>query len=178
MKKAHYKKLESGKLACSIFDNEVVNDTNEWDLIIEVEDMPDTHIDYLDLVDGELVTLDDSLLESQRQEKWDECKALRETKKHENFTYRDWIFEARETDVSNIERKLRVIENGDIVNWLDVDNSPHPFSDGDLHDMLKIIVDRGEMLYVKSWEVREIINNSDAPHLLNVESLYEDAINE
>ena len=110
--------------------------------------------------------------------KWAECKAIREAKKHENFAYRDWVFEAREIDVSNIERKLRVINNGDIVQWMDVNNQPHPFSDGDLHDMLKIIVERGEMLYLKSWEVREIIENSNSPQLLDIPTLYEGKIDE
>lgn len=175
MKKAHYKKLDTGKLACTIQDESMGGD---WLKVINVEDMPTTPIDFLDIVDDEFVTLTDEQLEYEKNIKWNECKALREIKKHENFTYRDWVFEARETDVSNIERKLKVIENGDIVNWLDVDNKPHPFSDGDLHDMLQIIVDRGEMLYIKSWEVREIINESNDPQSLDIPSLYDGVINE
>ena len=49
--KAYYKKLPNGKLSC----NKSMHPLKEFDLVIDAKDMPETHLDFLSLVDGELI---------------------------------------------------------------------------------------------------------------------------
>lgn len=110
--------------------------------------------------------------------KWQETKDLREIKKQENIQYRDWIFQGNKESLENMERKLKRMNNGHILEWRDVDNVGHPFSDGDLDSMINIIIDRGELLYYASWEVEKVINESNNPESLDIDQIYSEKIEE
>lgn len=113
-----------------------------------------------------------------RSKKWEELKSIREQKLKEDFEYRDAMFQADDVSVRNMQVRLAGMEDGQIIIWLDSDNQPHSFGDGDIQSMLKIVGDRGDMLYAKSWEAKEVIENSSNPADINVLELYEQKINE
>lgn len=94
---------------------------------------------------------------------WDKVKEARLLKLTEDFEYRDAMFQADEDSVRNMQVRLAGLPNGKIITWLDSQNNPHNFSDGDLESMLGIIGDRGDHIYAKSWETKDLIMSIDDP---------------
>ena len=98
-----------------------------------------------------------------RGELWAKVKKSREQKLKSEFEYRGSKFQADDVSVRNMQIRLAGLPNGKIITWLDSQNNPHNFSDGDLEDMLGIIGDRGDHIYSKSWETKAMIMEVDDP---------------
>ncbi len=146
------------------------------DEIVAPEVLPTEDPLFWYIENGELKVRTDEVNAQIKLSKWEELKVLRDIKLREDFTYREAQFQSDDTSVRNMQIRLSGMSNGDIITWLDSDNVPHSFSDGDLESMLKIIGDRGDVLYGTSWAVRAVINDSDDPLSIVVSELYDGAL--
>ena len=106
--------------------------------------------------------------------KWNEVKSIREDKITSDLEYEGGIFQMDHTSLDNLKDQLA--EN-EIVQWRLLDNTVIDLEPADIEMILRKYRERKKMLYIKSWEVEYIINNSEDAKNLDVAQLYEDAIN-